>query len=95
MSNTYATGKRAIGLCQRCGFVYKLDRLRQDGENNLLVCATCYDIKHPAEEPVNVADAMALRRPAPDLDEANANALDDDRPIGVVLGMTNFFGEQS
>lgn len=95
MSNTYATGKRAIGLCQRCGFVYKLNRLRPDGETNLLVCATCYDVKHPAEEPVNVSDATALRRPAPDLDEANANVLDDDRPLGEILfGAGAYFGEQ-
>lgn len=94
MSGAYATGKNAIGECQRCGFVYPYKTLRRDGYNNLVVCATCYDIKHPAERPINVSDAQALRRPAPDLDATDSRTLDDSRVLGVVLGFTNYFGEQ-
>lgn len=94
MAHSYSSGKNAIGQCQRCGFVYKLSRLRQDGETELLVCGSCYDEKHPSETPVRVADAFILRRPAPDLDAANANVIDDDRPLGEVLGFDNYFGEQ-
>jgi hypothetical protein len=94
MSYTYASGKNAIGLCQRCGFLYKLSKLRPDGENELLVCATCYDVRHPAKTPIRTADPIALQRPAPDTDAANADVIDDSRPLGEVLGFTNFFGEQ-
>lgn len=95
MSSFYATGKHAIGECQRCGFVYKLSALRPDGENNLLVCRDCFDIKHPAKTPIDTRDAMVLRRPAPDLDAVAARELDDDRPLGEILfGAGNYFGEQ-
>jgi|GEM_PF-7008480 len=91
----YAVGKRAIGLCQRCGFVYKLKELREDGYRHILVCDTCYDTAHPAERPIRTADAPNLRRPAIDLDEANANTLGDSRVLGAVMGFENYFGEQT
>lgn len=94
MSNAFATGKNAIGQCQRCGFVYPYKTLRKDGYTNSLVCGACYDTEHPAERPVNVADAQALRRPAPDLDAAASRVLDDSRVLGAVMGFTNYFGEQ-
>ena len=71
----YASGKHAVGQCQRCGDKYKLHVLREDGETNLLVCPTCYDIKHPAEEPVDSTDNVALHRPAPDLDATASRTL--------------------
>lgn len=92
MSNTYASGKNAIGMCQRCGFVYPYPTLRKDGYTNSLVCSSCYDISHPAERPINVSDAQALRRPAPDLDAAASRVLGDSRPLSTVLGFTNSFG---
>lgn len=82
----YATGKHAVGQCQRCGFKYKYSELRDDGDTNLIVCASCYDEKHPAEEPISAKDNIALYRPAPDLDEAAAN---------VITGDTDFLNGQS
>jgi hypothetical protein len=89
-----ATGKHAIGLCQRCSFVYKLSVLRADGETNLLVCDACWDESHPSKRPIRTKDDTTLRRPAPDLDAVNSRVIDDDRPIGEVLGCTYYFGEQ-
>lgn len=91
----YATGKHAVGFCRRCGDKVKLSRLRQDGQNHLLVCPACYDIKHPAERVYRVDDAIALRRPAPDLDRAASRVLSDSRPLGEVLGFDEYFGEHS
>lgn len=68
--SVYASGKNAVGLCQRCGEKVKLNSLREDGQTHLLVCGDCYDIKHPSETPIRTDDAIALRRPAPDLDAA-------------------------
>ena len=93
MGNTFASGKNAIGLCSRCGFVVKYVTLRKDGYTNSLVCGQCYDIKHPSERPINLSDAQALRRPAPDLDATSSRVLTDSRNLGTVLGFTNFFGE--
>ena len=90
----YAKGKHAIGECQRCGFVYPYLQLRKDGYTNSLVCASCYDIKHPAEKPVRLSEGIALRRPAPDLDATNSRVLADSRVLGEVLGFTDYFGEQ-
>jgi hypothetical protein len=91
----YATGKHSVGFCRRCGDKVRLNQLRPDGQNNLLVCAPCFDIKHPAETPVRTDDAIALRRPAPDLDVVASRTLDDDRPLGEILfGAGNYFGTQ-
>ena len=65
---TYARGKKAVGLCQRCSFKYAYSTLRRDGDTNLIVCPECYDIEHPAERPIPTKDSTALYRPARDLD---------------------------
>ena len=47
----YAAGKKALGICDRCGFTYKLNELRYETENKvrngLRVCHTCYDPDQP------------------------------------------------
>ena len=72
---TYARGKKAVGLCQRCGFKYAYSTLRRDGDTNLIVCPECYDIEHPAERPIPTKDSTALYRPAPDLDAARSRLI--------------------
>ena len=89
-----ATGKHAIGLCQRCSFVFKLTALRQDGDSKLLVCSGCWDEYHPSKRPIRTKDNQTIKRPAIDLDAVNANTITDDRPLGEVLGFENYFGEQ-
>ena len=94
MSRLYASGKHALGECRRCGFIYKLAMLRPDGENKLLVCRECYDIKHPAKTPIDTRDPQALRNPAHELNLAESRVLADDRPLGEILfGADNYFGE--
>ena len=93
---TYARGNKAVGLCQRCGEKTKLHELRPDGQTNLLVCGSCYDIKHPAEYPVRTDDAVALRRPAPDLDAEASREIPAqfDEPLVDSLGWNSgtYFG---
>ena len=43
---TYATGKYALALCDRCGFRYKLLELRKEW-TGLKVCDSCFEPKHP------------------------------------------------
>jgi len=72
MPTKFATGKRAIAICDRCGFQYQLKELREitikTKNVNILVCPECWEPDHPQLQlgmyPVN--DPQALRNPRPD-----------------------------
>ncbi len=72
MPNRFASGKRAIAECDRCGFRYKLKQLRsltiKTKNTNILVCPTCWEPDQPQLQlgmyPVD--DPQALRNPRPD-----------------------------
>jgi len=67
----YASGKHARGACDRCGFVYKLNDLKElivnEARTNLLVCQSCWEPDHPQYRVnrIRVEDAQALRNPRP------------------------------
>jgi NAD-dependent SIR2 family protein deacetylase len=64
--STFATGKYALALCDRCAQEYKFNQLRQEW-NGLMTCPECYEPKHPQLDPsYHSADAQALpwTRPA-------------------------------
>lgn len=73
MPNPFASGKRAISLCDRCGQTVKLKKLKNQivktKPTGLLVCPECLDVDHPQLQlgmyPVN--DPQALRNPRPDV----------------------------
>lgn len=68
----YTSGKYARGICDVCGFSYKLNRLKDLYEKNrnthMKACPTCWNTGHPqlhlGERPVH--DPQALRDPRPD-----------------------------
>jgi hypothetical protein len=62
----FATGKFALGICDRCGFQYPLSQLRKEW-NGLKVCVEeCYEEKHPQLFPIHITtDPEALRDPRP------------------------------
>ena len=68
----YARAKKALGLCDRCGFTYKLNTLRYeiyDGiRNGLRVCNECFDVDQPQLKlgQVNTSDNQALFDPRVD-----------------------------
>lgn len=71
----YARGTRALGICDRCGFSYKLSALKTETvrgrRTSSLVCPECWDEDHPQNrlgEQV-VHDPQALRNPRPDRSE--------------------------
>jgi hypothetical protein len=72
MSTKFASGKKAIAECDRCGFRYKLKELREivikTKNTNILVCPTCWEPDQPQLQlgmyPVN--DPQALRNPRRD-----------------------------
>jgi len=72
MGNRFASGKKAISQCDRCGQRFLLKLLKREvikGKNyDLLVCKECWDPDHPqlhlGEFPVD--DPQGLRNPRPD-----------------------------
>ena len=42
----YSVGKFALGLCDRCGFEYKLNELKEEW-NKLKTCPECFEPKAP------------------------------------------------
>lgn len=73
MTTQYATGKRALAICDRCGFSMKYQDLRVQVIDarpvKILVCDSCLDVDHPqlqlGKVPVN--DPQALRDARPDI----------------------------
>lgn len=68
----FATGRKAIGNCDRCGFQYLLHDLKDEvvdlNKTGLLVCQECYDQDQPQLQlgRFPVTDPQALRNPRPD-----------------------------
>jgi ribosome-binding protein aMBF1 (putative translation factor) len=68
----FASGKKAFGFCDICGFRTKLRDMKEvivkRQGTSLLACRSCWDKDHPqnmqGEYPVN--DPQALRNPRPD-----------------------------
>ena len=73
MPNRFASGKRAIAECDRCGQRYKLKQLKKltikTKTTNILVCPSCWEPDQPQLQlgmyPVD--DPQALRNPRPDV----------------------------
>lgn len=64
--STFAAGKYALAICDRCGQQYKFHELKKEW-NGLMTCLECYEPKHPQLEPsYHQGDAQALpwARPA-------------------------------
>ena len=84
MSGPYASGRRSWGICDRCGFRYRLRLLKTEyvrgRANNLLVCPTCHDPDHPQnwQGVYPIFDPQALRNPRPDPALAASRALNPD-----------------
>lgn len=72
MANRFASGKRAIAMCDRCGQQFKLKQLKTEvikqRKYELRVCPECWDPDHPqlmlGTFPVD--DPQALRNPRRD-----------------------------
>lgn len=68
----FASGKYALGICDRCGFTEKLNDLRYETVNmkqtRMKVCDDCFDPDHPQLHlgRVRINDPQALRDPRPD-----------------------------
>jgi hypothetical protein len=72
VATTYASNKRAIAVCDRCGFQYKLKELRREtikGQlTNTKVCPECWEPDHPQLHlgTFPIYDPQAIRDPRTD-----------------------------
>lgn len=85
----YVSSHRARGICDRCGFAYRLSTLKPEyvrGKNNgLLVCRECWDDDHPQNfiDYVETADAQVLMNPRPE-DNRQSRAIRWDSPPATI-----------
>lgn len=87
----FASARKALAICDVCGFSYKLKELRplyvKGNNTNVLACPTCWNPDHPqlslGEFPVN--DPQALRNPRPDTAElaSSRNNQYGFNPVGL------------
>jgi len=83
MPNRFASGPRAIAMCDICGFQFKLKTLRTQYVKlkpvNDRVCSECWSPDHPQLQlgmyPVD--DPQALRNPRRDTTYVTSGLLDD------------------
>ena len=72
MGTKFASGKKAFGFCDLCGFRYKLKQLkslvRKGVDTNIKACPSCWNGDHPQNKlgEFPVYDPQALRDPRPD-----------------------------
>lgn len=88
MANRFASGPRAIAMCDRCGQQFKLKQLKTEvikqRRYQLLVCPECWDPDHPqlmlGTFPVD--DPQALRNPRKDTTYITAGINSDGNLTG-------------
>lgn len=88
MGNRFASGKKSIAMCDRCGQRFKLKYLKEEiiktKRYNLLVCSECWDPDQPQLQlgmyPVD--DPQAVRNPRRDTTYFTAGLNDDGYPSG-------------
>jgi hypothetical protein len=97
MATRFASGKKALGVCDICGFTYKLRELKnlivKSRDTNLKACPECWNPDQPQLKlgSFPVDDPQALRNPRPDSNQyASSRALIE--PVRPVVG-TGFIGQ--
>jgi hypothetical protein len=84
----FASGKYALGLCDRCGFRYELNSLKEEISNGkptgMRVCSDCLDQDHPQNfvRLLKITDKEALDNSRIDPSLAASRALWNWNPVG-------------
>lgn len=95
----YASGKYAYGFCDRCGWRYDLNRLKEQYEagqpSGLRVCPTCWEKDNPQTElgrfPLG-PEQQALYHARPDKDIVETRSYSAFNPVG---GGVDEFGSRT
>lgn len=81
----------ALGLCDRCGFTFKLNQLKEqifdDRPIGLLVCDACNDVDNPQLQlgKQKIFDPQTLQDPRPDVGRPGSTGLFGWLPVGNPL----------
>ena len=84
----YAQGKKALGICDRCGFSFKLNNLKYEildsKRTGFRVCNQCFDEDQPQLKlgQIDTSDKQSLYNPRVDTGEADSRRLFAFDPIG-------------
>ena len=84
----YAVGRKALGICDRCGFTYKLKELKHEIQNKtntgLKVCNECFDPDQPQYDinTISTLDEQSLYEPRVDTGEADSRRVSAFDPVG-------------
>ena len=87
MGNQFASGKHALGICDRCGRTYKLHELKDEYANlhrtGLKTCRSCWDPDHPQLQlgRFRVYDPQALRDARIDTGETASTGTNNWMPV--------------
>ena len=94
----FASSKNALGICDVCGFQYKLRELRsltvRGRVVNTLACPECWNEDHPQNElgKYPVRDPQALQDPRPDSAEiASSRKIHDSGGWNPVGSRTDYY----
>lgn len=93
MPNRFSSGKFSIAQCDRCGFRFKLQKLKsltiKTKSVNILVCPECYEPDHPQLKlgMFPVSDPQAVRNPRPDSSYPQSRSYTEVIYIGPGLGL--------
>jgi hypothetical protein len=88
VGNKFANGTRAIAICDRCGFQFRLSALREliikTKKVNIKVCSECWEEDQPQLQlgMYPVEDPQALRNPRRDNTYFQSGILADGEPGG-------------
>jgi hypothetical protein len=88
VGNKFANGTRAIAICDRCGFQFRLSALREliikTKKVNIKVCSECWEEDQPQLQlgMYPVEDPQALRNPRRDNTYVQSGLLADGEPGG-------------
>ena len=91
-TGSYARGINAVAICERCSKKSYRRELVYDGQYpDLLVCADCWDPKHPQEYLPPVTDPITIYDPTGDPDRIPASTLHFNGPwnLRVVVAINS------
>ena len=96
MPVNFASGKKALAICDRCGFQYKLKELKQlvvkTKNTNILVCKNCWEPDQPQLQLglYTINDPQSLRNPRPDVSYSESRNIEWGwSPVGGSAGISS------
>lgn len=81
----------ALGLCDRCGFTFKLnqlsDQIFDERPTGMKVCEACNDVDSPQLQlgRIKIFDPQSLSDPRPDIDKLTSTSYFGWMPVGSPL----------